>query len=163
MTNKIVLVLVSIWLGWTALVDFVVVPTAFQIIDSFFNAGELGIALFSKLNLLEVILSSLLIVVLALNYKKNGRGKIQLVLACGAWIIVMFYFAYLTSKITLLTDLWKKAEITNKMGIADIIDIQQEHKFYHRMYVGLDSLKLLILSFIMGISFFRKEASLGKT
>jgi hypothetical protein len=48
------------------------------------------------------------------------------------------------------------------MGIAGIKDIQQEHQFYHRIYVGLDSLKLLILSFILGISFFRKENHLEK-
>lgn len=163
MTKKILLVLVSIWWGWTALIDFAVVPTIFKIIDDFFNAGELGIVLFSKLNLLEVILSSLLIVVSVLHLKKEGRGKIQLALACGAWLIVMFYFSYLTPKIIKLTELWKEAEVVNKIGIAGINDIQQEHQSYHRMYVGLDSLKFLILSFILGLSLFKKEATLAKT
>lgn len=162
MTNKFILVLVSIWWGWTALIDFAVVPTVFRIVDSFFNAGELGIVLFSKLNLLELIVSSLLIVVTAFHLKKTSKGKIQFLLACCAWIIVMVYFSYLTSKITTLTDLWKEAELTNQIGIAEINDIQQEHQFYHRIYVGLDSLKLLILSLILGISFFRKEAPLEK-
>ena len=162
MTNKIVLILASIWWGWTALIDFAVVPTVFRVVNEFFNAGELGIALFSKLNLLEVIISTALILVLALHFKKSGRGKIQLLLACCAWVIVMFYFSYLTSKITTLTSLWKEAELSNKLGIAGINDIQQEHQFYHRIYVGLDSLKLLILTFILSISFFRKEETLGK-
>ena len=56
MTKKLILILVSIWWGWTAIIDFAVVPTVFAIVNDFFNAGELGIALFSKLNLLEVII-----------------------------------------------------------------------------------------------------------
>ena len=92
MTNKIVLVLVSLWWGWTALIDFAVVPTVFSVINDFFNAGELGISLFTKFNLLEVVLSSLLIAVLSFHSKKTGKGIIQLALACSAWIIVMFYF-----------------------------------------------------------------------
>lgn len=163
MTKKLVLILTCIWLSWTVLIDFVVVPTVFSVINDFFNAGELGISLFSKLNLLEVVLSSLLIVILALSLKQSGKGKIQLALACSSWLIVMFYFSFLTSKITFLTGLWKEAELTNQMGIANINDLQQEHQFYHRIYVGLDSLKLLILTFILGISFFKKEAPIGKS
>ncbi len=156
MTKKIALILVSIWWGWTVIIDFAVVPTVFKIINDFFNAGELGIALFSKLNTFEIILSSLFIVVSAIHLKNSGRGKIQLGLAVAAWMIVMFYFSYLTPKIIHLTDLWKEAETVQQLGIAGINDIQQEHQFYHRMYVGLDSLKLLILTFLLGNDVLRK-------
>jgi hypothetical protein len=156
MTKKIALILVSIWWGWTVIIDFAVVPTVFKVINDFFNAGELGIALFSKLNTFEMIVSTLLIVVSVFHFKNSGRGKIQLGLAVAAWMIVMFYFAYLTPKIIHLTDLWKQAETVQKLGIAGINDIQLEHQFYHRMYVGLDSLKLLILSFLLGNDVLRK-------
>jgi hypothetical protein len=156
MTKKIALILVSIWWGWTVIIDFAVVPTVFRIVHDFFNAGELGIALFSKLNLFEVIFSSLLIVVSILHLKNAGRGKTQLAIAVSAWMIVMFYFSYLTPKITLLTELWKTAEATNQLGLAGINDIQQEHQFYHRVYVGLDSLKLLLLTFFLGNDVLRK-------
>lgn len=156
MTKKIALILVSIWWGWTVIIDFAVVPTTFKIIHDFFNAGELGIALFSKLNTFEVIVSSLLILVSVFHHKNSGRGKIQLGLALSVWMIVMFYFAYLTPKIISLTDLWKEAETVQKLGVAGINDIQQEHQFYHRIYVGLDSLKLLILTFLLGNDVLRK-------
>lgn len=156
MTKKIALILVSIWWGWTVIIDFAVVPTVFKIVNDFFNAGELGIALFSKLNLFEILVSSLLIVVSVIYLKQSGRGKIQLALAVSAWAIVMFYFAYLTPKIIYLTDLWKTAETVQKLGLAGINDIQQEHQFYHRMYVGLDSIKLLILTFLLGNDVLRK-------
>lgn len=156
MTKKIALILVSIWWGWTVIIDFAVVPTVFRVINDFFNAGELGIALFSKLNLFEMLLSSLLIVVSVIHLKKVGRGKTQLALAVSAWMIVMFYFSFLTPKIIHLTELWKNAEANNQIGLAGINDIQQEHNFFHRMYVGLDSLKLLILTFFLGNDVLRK-------
>ena len=162
MTKKLLLILVSIWWGWTALIDFAVVPTLFRVVNDFFNAGELGIAVFSKLNVLEAIVSSLLIFIITLNLKKEGRGKIQFLLAIGAWFIVVFYIVYLTPKLTVLTSLWKEAELTNQIGIAGINDIQQEHQSYHRMYVGLDSLKFLILSFLLGLNLFKAEAKLEK-
>ena len=89
MTKKLILILTSIWWGWTALTDFAVVPTVFQVVPDFFIAGELGIALFLKLNLLEVIVASLLVGLSVLQIKKNHTEKLQLVCAAGAFFIVM--------------------------------------------------------------------------
>ncbi len=157
MIKKLILIFSSIWWGWTALTDFAVVPTVFQIVPDFFVAGELGIALFSKLNLLEVIVASLLVGLSIFQIKKYHSGKLQLLCAAAAFIIVMVYFSFLTEKIVTLTELWKKADQSGQMGIAGIVDIQQEHQFYHRIYVGLDSLKLLFLTFIIAINLFRKD------
>lgn len=143
MTKKIALILVSIWWGWTVIIDFAVVPTVFSTINDFFNAGELGIALFSKINNFEIIIASSLIIL--------SRKKLPLFLSVSVWIIVMIYFVYLTPKIIELTELWKKAEALKQISIAGIPDIQQEHQFYHRLYVGLDSVKLLILTVLGGI------------
>lgn len=149
MTKKIALILVSIWWGWTVIIDFAVVPTVFSTINDFFNAGELGIALFSKLNIFEVILSSALIVTSAC-YLKTEKKKLPLILSVVSFAIVMFYFSYLTPKIVYLTDLWKQASATNQIGIAGIADIQQEHQFFHRIYVGVDTVKLLNLTVLGG-------------
>ena len=157
MIKNFILLLASLWWGWTVLVDFVIVPTVFQTVNEFFMSGQLAIALFSKLNFFEVIVSSALVALSVMYFNQHKRGKIQLALSFSAWVIVMIYFSYLTSKITDLTLLWQKADLSNEMGIAGIVDIQQEHQFYHRVYVGLDSLKLLILSFIIGLGLFRKD------
>lgn len=157
MIKKLILIVSSIWWGWTALTDFAVVPTVFRIVPDFFVAGELGIALFSKLNLLEVIVASVLVTLSVFHLRKFHSGKIQLFCAAATFIIVMFYFSFLTEKIVTLTELWKRADQSGQMGIAGIVDIQQEHQFYHRIYVGLDSLKLLCLTFILGMSLFRKD------
>lgn len=156
MTKKFALVLISLWWGSTVLIDFAVVPTVFGVIDDFFNAGELGIALFSKLNKLEVVISSLLIVVSVFHLKITRSGKLQLALVLSAWVIVMVYVAYLTPKLTSLTGLWKEAEALNQVGISGISDIQQEHQFFHKIYVTLDSIKLLILTTLLGQGTFAK-------
>ncbi len=152
MTKKLILILVSIWWGWTAIIDFAVVPTVFRVIHDFFNAGELGIAVFSKLNTLEVLISSLLVVLASYAVKHSGTGKLQLGLALCAWAIAMTYFSYLTPKLVHLTELWREADLKNLVSIAGVSDVQQEHQFYHRIYVGVDSVKLLILTTLMALN-----------
>jgi hypothetical protein len=162
MTKKLILILLSLWLGFTALIDFAVVPTVFKVVDDFFNAGELGIALFSKLNLLEIIFSSSLLALLALEIKKAPFIKWKLTLGLCAWIIVMVYLTYLTPKITELTGLWKAADLAQTTGSGNIQDIQQEHQSFHRLYIILDSVKLILLSGLLGLELLSKETSLEK-
>ena len=152
MTKKFILILVSIWCGCTAIIDFAVVPTVFKVIHDFFNAGELGMALFSKLNILEVLISSFLIVLSIYSFKQTGRGKLQLVLVICVWAIAVTYFCYLTPKLVQLTELWKEADLKNLVNIAGITDIQQEHQLYHRIYVGVDSVKLLLLTTLLALN-----------
>lgn len=157
MIKRSIIVLVSLWLGWTALIDFAVVPTVFSTIKDFFNAGELGIALFSKLNSLELVISSALIVLSVFKLKKQQTGKWQLTFLVLAWCIVLTYFSWLTPKITELTKLWKEADAINQTSIAGIADIQQEHQHYHRIYVTLDTIKILILATVLSLEFFKQE------
>jgi hypothetical protein len=153
LVDSIVLVLISIWLGWTVLVDFFVVPTVFRTISNFFEAGDLGIAVFSKLNNLELIVATIILGLLSLEIKKN---KVFFILSILTWSIVMFYFSYLTPKIITLTELWKTAESTGTLGVSGIADIQATHQTFHKLYVGLDSVKLLLLSALMGMSVWKK-------
>jgi len=159
MTNKrfvysLFIALTSVWLGWTVLVDFFIVPTVFQKVSSFFEAGELGIATFSKLNNLELIVASMLVVItghLALKKRTFPLFSMAVIL----WIIVMFYFIYLTPKIAHLTLIWRESEKLGLSGIGGISDIQQEHQFYHKLYIYIDSLKILILSCLLTYGTFK--------
>lgn len=144
--------LISIWWAWTVLVDFVVLRTAFGIIDNFFLAGSLGMALFSKLNNLEVIVSSVIVGILAMK-----RSWKLLIVAVLLWVIAMVYFAYLTPKIISLTEVWKTLDTQGLAGTSDIPDIQQEHQYFHKLYIAIDTVKLLILSGLIGIEIFRKK------
>ena len=153
----IFIVLTTLWWGWTSLVDFIVVRTVFGMIDNFFQAGELGIALFSKLNNLEIVVSTVLILILGLHSKMTRKSLPLLALAIIAWSIPIIYYAYLTPKILELTALWKQADLMGLTAVAGIPDIQQEHHFYHNLYIGLDAFKLLLLTTMLGLGIWKQE------
>ena len=162
MTNKkfyysSFLTLVSLWWGWTILVDFFVVPTVFKTINDFFNAGELGAALFSRLNSLELIVATLLVAVTGLKLKDSKQLLPHFILATLGFGIVMFYFSFLTPKVVALTDLWKTADNMGTVGIGKIPDIQQEHQFYHQLYIRIDAAKLIILTILLGLGFLKQD------
>lgn len=143
------LVLLSLWLGWTVLVDFVVVPAVFRNINNFFEAGDLGIYLFTKFNFIEMILASVTLVALVFIFRKNRAAMPLLISAVIVIAISLSYFTFVIPKLTHLTELWKLAEAGK---LTPTFDIQQEHQFYHRIYVGLDTAKIAILAFMMGTS-----------
>lgn len=149
--------LVSLWLGWTMLVDFFVVRTVFSIVTNFFEAGDLGIAIFSKLNSLELVVSSTMLALLSYQVMKNKKSIKLLVLALVCWVIVMTYFTWLTPKLVSLTELWKTADAAGSIGIGGIADIQQEHQFFHQIYIGMDSVKLLILATLLVLGIWKNE------
>lgn len=151
------LLIVSMWWGWTVLVDFFIIRTVFANIDNFFQAGNLGIAVFSKLNNLELIVSSILVGVLSYQMTKNKKVLPLLVMSVVAWFVAMTYFAYLTPKLVTLTDLWKQSEVAGAVSSGNITDIQQEHQFYHRLYIGVDTFKLVLLSVMILFGSFKQE------
>lgn len=151
------LLIVSMWWGWTLLVDMFIIRTVFATIDNFFQAGDLGIAVFSKLNNLEVIVSTALVAVLSYQFTKNKKVIPLLIMSVVAWIVAMTYFAFLTPKLVYLTDLWKKTDLMGLTGVAGIPDIQQEHQFYHHLYIGVDSFKLVLLSVMILYGSFKQD------
>lgn len=151
------LLIVSMWWGWTFLVDMFVIRTVFATIDNFFQAGDLGIAVFLKLNNLEVIVSTALVAVLSFQFTKNKKVLPLLVMSVVAWIIAMTYFSYLTPKLVTLTELWKKTDLMGAAGVAGIPDIQQEHQYFHRLYIGMDSFKLVLLTVMILYGTFKQD------
>ena len=151
------LILVSLWWGWTVLVDMFIIPTVFKTIDNFFQAGDLGIAVFSKLNNLELVLASILVGLLSFQMTKNKKALMLLVPGILVWLIAMTYFTFLTPKLVELTELWKKTDLMGITGVAGIPDIQQAHQFYHNLYIGLDAVKLLLLSAMLIVGVVKEE------
>ena len=151
------LILVSLWWGWTVLVDFFIIPTVFKTIDQFFQAGDLGAAVFSKLNGLELILGSALVGLFSFQVTKNKKAITMLVLSTLVWVIAMTYFTFLTPKLAELSELWKKTDLMGITGVAGIPDIQQAHQFYHNLYIGIDFIKLILLTTIMILGVVKEE------
>lgn len=138
--------MVTLWLGWSALIDFIIIPTTFRTLNDFFGAGTLGIALFSKLNNLEVVVASLLMSLLAWYQVQHKKVNLFLTtITVVAFAISLYYFAYLTPKISALTELWQEAQTQGTAGAGGVADVQQEHQFYHQLYVSLDTAKMILL------------------
>lgn len=151
------LILTSMWIGWTVLVDFFVIRTVFATISNFFEAGDLGIAVFSRLNNLELIVGSSLLALTAYQTLRNKKSLKLFVLSLLCWTVAMFYFCYLTPKLIGLTDLWKLADAKGVASINGISDIQQEHQYFHKIYIGLDSFKLMALSCLLFLGVWKNE------
>lgn len=152
------LILVSAWLAGTALVDFLVVPTLFHNHSHFFEAGTIGILLFTKFNYIEIVVASVMVGMLALRLKERNPLHLGFFfIAVVLWLIIMSYFVYLIPKISHLTELWRKAESLGAISMNGIRDVQQEHQFYHGIYVGMDTVKLIVLIFLLGVGILKRE------
>jgi hypothetical protein len=160
--NLIVLniVLLSAWLWTTALVDFVAVPTVFRTLSDLFVAGELGIKIFSKYNVLEMTFASLLLVqmlaIFLLPAKTNGADKILLVAVMALAALAFYYYFFLTPEIVELTKSWKEF-----FNTADGPAWEQKHTLSHHLYVRLDSIKLVVLLIGLILSFVSLNKSLS--
>lgn len=152
--HPLTITLLSLWLGWTVLVDFVVVPTIFREMNDFFGSGNIGIKLFSKLNNFELIVGSLLLALSSWLQVQQKKVNIFLTISVTVlFVIALLYFSYLTPKITTLTALWQKADAMGVMGLEGIADLQQEHQFYHRLYISIDTAKLILLAAVLTYAF----------
>lgn len=108
---------------------------------------------FKKLNILEMIIS-LIIFGLSLVPK---RSRLFIATSVILVIIAQSYYFYLTPKIQILTEWWKEAESLGLISIHGVADIQQEHQKFHRLYVSIDSTKLLLLTMSLGFLIFKRE------
>ncbi|GEM_PF-1321200 len=143
----------SIWWGCTVLTDFFIVPTIFKTIPDFFMAGGLGLKVFTKLNYLEVILA---VFSLTLSLIPR-REKVLMALSFLLLGISSTYIFYLTPKIQTLTLWWQEAESLGLTSLHGVADIQQDHQFFHRLYVWIDAVKLILLTSGIGFLIFKRN------
>jgi hypothetical protein len=148
--NVIILCLALVWLSSSALINFVVVPAVFSVIKDFFQAGFLGIELFSKFNRLELLFATGLLTATITEAKINKKKLWKVSLAGILLVLVCFYLFYLTPKLTALTTTWEYAQTMGTIAEAEA-DIQSMHMMYHRTYIILDSVKLLLITLLLSL------------
>jgi hypothetical protein len=142
-------ILFSLWLGLTIAVDFVAVPLVFRTISHLNEAGSLGIAVFSRLNDFEILIGVAALVLAIIFARKSGvRGKILLAMSVVLTGLAFTYSFWLSPTISQLTE---KMHI-EVLESAAYLAIQQEHRFYHDLYIKLDTVKILILALGLFIS-----------
>jgi len=156
LTSSLIL-LCGLWLGWIILVDFFVVKIIFSEIDDFFKAGHLGMTLFSKLNLLEFLCGSFILSLVSMIQVKTKKSKFLVLIGFLLFILSFFNLFYLTPKIIYLTQLWQRADVMGLVGLAGVSDLQQEHQFFHRIYISLDAVKLFLLLTLSSIAVWKNS------
>jgi hypothetical protein len=156
---KIILFSLSlVWLALVLFVDFALTRTIFSEIHNFFEAGRLAIALFKKFNFIECILAFSLVTLNSLLLKQKKTSTISLLLTFLLLGISLIGTYSLTPKIASITATWEYAESMGTLGDASQ-DIQNLHSQYHQYYIALDSLKIILLFFLiilMALSLFKK-------
>ncbi len=144
-TWKIYFIGLGIWLGITVFVDFVAVPTLFSNVSSRYEAGRVGMILFTTFNKIEVTLSLLLLGFAFLFWERVLWKKTVFGLLGLLVILAMSYTFYLSPKIVELTE--KMQTVVPESRAYQLWD--KDHQFFHRTYIKLDSLKLLLLLVLM--------------
>lgn len=157
----LLLVISSLWMGMTMSVDFVAVPLVFQTLTSLQEAGRLGIAVFLKFNSIEIFLSMVLFITSILEFLKNKNGRWPMTWVLFSILLTslaVLYAFYLSPRIAFLGTEMHQFPLESEPYLA----IYKEHQFFHKLYVKLDSLKLLLL-LTMIVSCWRKISREGES
>jgi hypothetical protein len=155
----LILCLSLIWLSLSGLVNFVVIPSVFSVVNDFFSAGNLGVTVFTKFNRFEFLFGSALVVLTLLDFKRTRSGLIAVLVSLLLLLISGSYLFYLTPKLSQLTTAWEYAQTMGTIGSAES-DLQSLHMMYHRTYIVMDTVKLLLLLalvILMALPLFRKS------
>ena len=137
------------WLSMSCLIDFVAVPIVFRTVSKLYEAANVGIRLFSIFNPIEFVFSLILIsfAFLALRKRPSKVKKIQLAFSFFLLFIAASYTFHITPMISTLSE--QKRELD--MESEAYVKIEQQHNFYHHLYVKMDSVKVILLLIMVGL------------
>lgn len=135
------LLMAAIWMSATALVDFLIVPTLFRSLDDVMSAGIIGVKLFTIFNYLELVFGFAMIVGIWKSFKYFNHRSLawaNLSNAILLFVIALFYTSFLTPELT---------QLTYQIKSGGDSHIMASHDFFHKLYVKIDSIKLLLTIF----------------
>lgn len=161
-TAKLLLIFLVAWLSTTLMVDFMVIPGAFRVLQDLAQSSRLGLFIFSSYNKVELLLSLAALVCAGALYKK-GRAYALPIITSILLVITLSYLFILTPNIAHLREQRLAVQESNP-ALAQ--ELKKELMFYHRLYVGIDSGKMLLLLAGSGLSFFyrpRQKKIFGKS
>ncbi len=150
---KLSFVILGMWLGMTCLIDFVAVPAVFRNVSSRQEAGSLGMIIFNTFNYVEVVFA-LIFSGLTFVYKDKVKWK-KTYVGISIFLVILscVYAFYMSPRITEVnTKKWELVEDSEEYRVLD-----QEHQFLHKTFRKTDSIKILILLFLIGAGVARKE------
>lgn len=142
LVGSLLFFILGAWLVSTLFIDFFAVIAVFRNISSIFEAGTVGMYIFNSFNKFEF--SFAIILLIFSFYYVHPKGKIALtvkVLAIMLLGIAGYYLFFLSPIISELTREMYKIGVGNN-GYETL---QQTHQVFHKRYVRLDSVKIVVL------------------
>lgn len=150
---KLSFVILGMWIGMTCLIDFVAVPAVFRNVSSRQEAGTLGMIIFNTFNYVEVVFAVLFASCTFLFKEKIKLKKTYGFLCTFLILLSLTYAFYMSPRITEVNRVkWNLQEGTREYQV-----LNQEHQFLHSTFRKTDSVKILILLFLIGAGIARKE------
>jgi hypothetical protein len=139
---EMVLPFIIAWFLMTVLVDIVTIPTVFRNSTSITDAGKIGMTVFGRFNIFEIIFGLLtLFGAVALKNKK------WISFAAPLLVLSLIYKFYMTPMITNTTYEIHKTEVSDPR----YVELQSRHAQYHNLYRYLDTTKLIVLLVFAGV------------
>lgn len=136
------------WFFASVFIDFIAAPSIFRNVSSLREAGTLGGIIFTSFNVIEIILGTLLIMSSFLYCKKSLSTYVLKGLSLITLVLAITYASWLSPGIKNANIEKSKLVHTDKM--FEVYSTQLRD--YHDLYKKLDSLKLLSLLTLCGIS-----------
>ena len=130
------------WLISTIFIEFFAVMAVFKNVSNIFEAGKVGMYVFSSFNKFEILFGFFLLLISFKNPMENIKIKNTMI---GLSLILLGFALYynfsLSPKITSLTYSMHDIGISNK-GYEEA---EKLHEVFHKRYVFMDSIKLFLL------------------
>lgn len=137
---ELVLPFIVAWLFMTILVDIITIPTVFRNSSSIIDAGKIGMIVFGRFNVFEIIFSLIILIGAICNLKVYGNKK-WLFFAAPLVVWALVYKFHMTPMITNTTYEIHKTAVTDPL----YLELQSRHAQYHNLYKYFDTTKMLVL------------------
>lgn len=137
------MVVLALWLGATLAVDFLAIPAVFKNVTNLSEAGKVGMTVFGKFNVIEVVYALLSLLLLLVATLKNRSRLNIFLLSLGLVLVViaLSYLFYFTPELTRVT--FAKNDTFEPEARAAL---ESELYFLHSLYIKLDGLKMFLIA-----------------
>lgn len=137
---EMVLPFIVAWFFMSVLVDIVTIPTVFRNSTSIIDAGKIGMTVFGRFNIFEIIFG-LITLGGSVLMAKEMRNRKWLIFAVPLLVMAFVYKFYMTPMITNTTYEIHQTDPASPMYAT----LQEKHALYHNSYRKLEYVKLILL------------------
>lgn len=149
---RLVFGLIVAWFATSCLIDFVAVPTVFRTVSKLAEAGAVGMTIFSKYNVVEVVCGLIILIYSLKSVMLKGIGR-KVFALCSVVVfgIALAYQFHVSPSIIKINNERAKYEMEEEQ----YKELTITHNFYHKLYVRMDSVKVSLLLVMMIMAFLK--------